>query len=126
MVLEGTAAMLDAAADPFVALVATSKEREQGYFGESFEFHRPIDDDHGYVLEIRRCLYHQVLLACERPQLMPLLCRADTAWIDAIDPKRHHLRFVRPSTFATAPTCRMWFMRTDGDDATTPEAVHGP
>jgi L-2-amino-thiazoline-4-carboxylic acid hydrolase len=125
-VLEGTAAMLDAAADPFAALVAASKAREQGYFGESFEFHRVVDDDHGYVLEIRRCLYHQVVIACGRPQLMPLLCRADTSWIDAIDPKRHHLRFVRPSTFATATTCRMWFMRTDGDDATTPEAVHGP
>lgn len=125
-VLEGTRAMLDAAVDPFAALVAASKEREQGYFGPSFEFHRPVDDGHGYVLEIRRCLYHQVVLACGRPQLMPLLCRADTAWIDAIDPRRHHLRFVRPSTFATASSCRMWFMRTDGDDATAPEAVHGP
>lgn len=125
-ILEGTAQLLDEAEDPFAALVAASKERERAYFGESFEFRRPIDDDHGYVLEIRRCLYHEVVLACGLPQLMPLLCRADTSWIDAIDPRRHHFRFVRPSTFATASTCRMWFMRTDGDDATAREAVHGP
>ncbi len=55
--------------------------------------------------------------ACGRVELMPTLCRTDTAWIDAIEPARHRLRFVRPSTFATASTCRMWFMRTDGDDA---------
>ena len=115
-VREGARAMLDGAADPFSALVAASKEREAGYFGDSFDFRRPIDDDHGYVLEIHRCLYHQVLVACGRVELMPTLCRTDTAWIDAIEPARHRLRFVRPSTFATASTCRMWFMRTDGDD----------
>ncbi len=125
-ILEGTAAMLDAAADPFAALVAASKDREASFFGESFDFRRPVDDDHGYVLEIHRCLYHQVVLACGRPELMPLLCRADTSWIDAVDPPRHHLKLVRPSTFVTASKCRMWFMRTDGDDAARPEAVHGP
>ncbi|MBL9021121.1 MAG: L-2-amino-thiazoline-4-carboxylic acid hydrolase [Myxococcales bacterium] len=125
-ILEGTAAMLDAAPDPFAALVSASKDRETSFFGESFDFRRPVDDDHGYVLEIHRCLYHQVVLACGRPELMPLLCRADTSWIDAVDPTRHHLKFVRPSTFVTASKCRMWFMRTDGDDAASHEAVHGP
>lgn len=124
-VLAGTRQMLDAAPDPFSELVGASKEREASYFGPSFLFEHLVDDDHGYVLEIRRCLYHQVLLACGALDLMPVICRADLNWIDAIEPHRHHLRFVSPSTFASADRCRMWFMRTDGDDHTRLRVARG-
>jgi hypothetical protein len=112
-VLEGTRAMLDGAGDAFGALVAASKEREASYFGPSFTFERPVDDGHGYVLNVKRCLFHEVLKACGCTELQPVLCRADLNWIDAIDPARHHLRFERPSTFASADVCRMWFMRVE-------------
>lgn len=124
-VLAGTRAMLDASADPYATLVAASRERELHYFGPSFAFDRPIDDGFGYVLEIRRCLYHEVLAACGRTELQPLMCRADTGWIDAIDPARHRLRFVRPSTLVNDRVCRMWFMRTDGDDRVRLPVAHG-
>jgi hypothetical protein len=112
-VLEGTRAMLDLAADPFAALVSESKAREASFFGPSFEFERPIDDAFGYVLEVRRCMFHETLRACGRTDLQPILCDADLNWIDAIDPERHHLRFTRPSTFASADVCRMWFSRIE-------------
>jgi hypothetical protein len=112
-VLEGTRQMLDASDDPFATLVQTSKARESEFFGPSFEFERPIDDGFGYVLHVKRCLYHEVLKACGRVELQPVLCRFDLNWVDAIAPERHHLRFIRPSTFATADLCRMWFSRAE-------------
>lgn len=112
-VLAGTAAMLDASPDPFVSLTTASRNREADYFGPSFEFERPVDDGFGYVLNIRRCLFHEALRACGRTELQPILCRFDLNWIDAIAPERHHMRFARPSTFATANLCRMWFMRVE-------------
>lgn len=93
---------------------------------------RPMDDHDGYVLEITRCLSHPILVRCHALGLMPILCEAETNWADAIDPRRHRMRFVRPSTFATPSAfataedrCRMWFMRTDGDAATSAEDEHG-
>jgi hypothetical protein len=114
-VLAGARKMLDESPDPFATLVAASREREAHYFGSSFQFERPVDDGHGYVLHIRRCLFHEALRACGSPELQPVLCRFDLNWSDAVDPARHHLRFVRPSTFATADLCRMWFMRLEQD-----------
>jgi hypothetical protein len=110
---QGTRAMLDGAPDPFAALVAVSKQREEHFFGPSFAFERPVDDGWGYVLQVRRCLFHEVLAAVGRKELQPILCHFDMNWADAIEPKRHHFRFVRPSTFATDTLCRMWFMREE-------------
>jgi hypothetical protein len=118
--------MLDEAEDAFRALVDVSKHRERDYFGPSFEFERLIDDEHGYVLQIRRCLFHEVLLACGRSELQPLLCRFDMNWSDAIDAQRHHMSFVRPCTFATSTRCQMWFMRTEGDVASRLPVLRGP
>jgi hypothetical protein len=112
-VLAGTAALLDHAADPFTALVSAGKEREESNFGPSFHFQRPVDDHDTYVLDITRCLFHETLAAAGRPQLQPILCRFDLNWADAIDPARHHLKFVRPVTFATGRTCRMCFIRQE-------------
>jgi hypothetical protein len=126
-VLESTRQLLDASPDPFAALVAASREREASFFGPSFQFEHPVDDGYGYVLHVRRCLFHETLRACGRPELQPVLCRFDLNWIDALDPQRHHTRFVRPSTFATADLCRMWFMRVEPPDPRLPSAcAHAP
>ncbi|GIE82513.1 hypothetical protein Aph02nite_84630 [Actinoplanes philippinensis] len=53
------------------------------------------------------------LVAAGRGGLQPILCRFDLNWADAIDPARHHLRFVRPVTFASGATCRMLFTREE-------------
>jgi hypothetical protein len=112
-ILAGTRAMLDHAPDPLGALVEASKEREASYFGPSFRFERPVDDHDTYVLDIKRCLFHETLVAVGRPELQPILCRFDLNWADAIDPARHRVRFVRPVTFATGATCRMCFVREE-------------
>lgn len=112
-ILTGTAAMLDLAEDPFTALVDASKDREHTSFGPSFTFHRLLDDRDTYILDITRCLFHETLRAAEATGLQPILCRFDLNWVNAIDPARHHLRFVRPVTFATANTCRMCFTREE-------------
>ncbi|GAA4966320.1 L-2-amino-thiazoline-4-carboxylic acid hydrolase [Actinoplanes utahensis] len=112
-ILAGTREMLDHTGDPFATLVAASKQREESYFGPSFHFERPVDDQHTYVLDVRRCLFHEVLAATGRTALQSILCRFDLNWADAIDPERHRLRFVRPVTFAGGPTCRMLFTRQE-------------
>jgi hypothetical protein len=112
-VLEGTRGMLDNTDDAFASLVAVSKEREASYFGPSFVFDRPIDDADTYVLDVKRCLFHEILVAVGHTHLQPLLCRFDLNWVDAIDAERHHLRFVRPVTFATGEVCRMCFVREE-------------
>ncbi|GGK04940.1 hypothetical protein GCM10010123_38640 [Pilimelia anulata] len=130
--LTGTRDMLDRTDDPFTTLVAASKQREQSYFGPSFHFERPVDDGDTYVLDVRRCLFHEVLAAVDRRPLQPILCRFDLNWADAIDPSRHKLRFLRPVTHATGTTCRMLFTREEhlpdliarpADPASTPPAT---
>lgn len=112
-VLEGTRAMLDAAEDSFAAVVAASRGREEEWFGPSFGFLRPLDDEHTYVLDVRRCLFHEALAALGRPDLQEILCRFDLNWADAVDPERHGVAFVRPITYASGDVCRMVFSRVE-------------
>ena len=112
-ILAATRAMLDTADDPFAVLVATSKDREESYFGPSFRFERPLDDHDSYILDVPGCLFHEALVALGHPELQAILCRFDLNWAHAIDPERHHVRFVRPATFASATTCRMVFTREE-------------
>lgn len=109
----GLRRFLDHADNPFQEIVQASKDREETYFGESFEFERPIDDKYGYVLHIKKCLFHEVLRTLDRKELQPILCKMDLSWINAIDPKNHNMQFVRPVTFATGSICQMWFMQRE-------------
>ncbi|MFI0424319.1 L-2-amino-thiazoline-4-carboxylic acid hydrolase [Spongiactinospora sp. 9N601] len=113
----GTRAMLDAAPDPFAAMVAMSKSREEHAFGETFVFERAIDDDQRYHLNVRRCFYHDVLTANSAPELTPAMCAFDANWIDAIDPETHGFRFDRPTTIGLGGThCPFHFTRTNPTD----------
>ncbi|MFI6291393.1 L-2-amino-thiazoline-4-carboxylic acid hydrolase [Nonomuraea sp. NPDC050790] len=112
-VREGTRAMLDAAPDPFEALVAVSKAREVYAFGEGFTFRRPADDDRRYLLEVHRCFYHDVLVANSAPELTPAMCAFDGNWIEAIDPDKDGFRFDRVTTIGVGGThCPFHFTRT--------------
>ncbi|MDO5104665.1 L-2-amino-thiazoline-4-carboxylic acid hydrolase [Capnocytophaga sp.] len=112
-VVEGTEKILDSAENPLKNLVNISKNREKDYFGDSFSFERPIDSDFGYVLHIKKCLFHQTLQLLDRTDLQPLLCRMDLAWINGIKPEKHGVRFVRPVTFASGNCCQFWFMKEE-------------
>ena len=110
---EGTENMLDNSENPFKSLVQSSKIREKEYFGDSFDFERPIDDDFGYVLRIKKCLFHETLKILHRTELQNIICRIDLGWIKGIKPEKHGVRFVRPITFASGNICQMWFMREE-------------
>lgn len=114
-IIEGTKKMLDDSEDPFQTLVKASKERETLYFGKGFEFERAIDHAYGYVLSIKKCLFHETLKILGRKELQPSLCRMDLGWINAIDAEKHNAQFVRPVTFATGSICQMWFMKKEKD-----------
>ncbi|KAK1179645.1 L-2-amino-thiazoline-4-carboxylic acid hydrolase [Streptomyces sp. NBS 14/10] len=108
-----TRAMLDAAPDPFRAMVDVSKAREEYAFGKTFTFQRSADDDQRYLLDIHRCFYHDVLTANSAAELTPVMCAFDGNWIEAIDPERHGFRFDRATTIGLGgATCPFHFTRT--------------
>lgn len=114
-VARATASTLDEADDAFSAMVAITREREETFFGQSFLFEHPVDDENQYIAEVRRCQYHDVLVAHDAAQLTPILCAFDASWIDVIDPSRHGFTFERPSTIGTGgKTCPFTFRRNEG------------
>lgn len=103
---------LDASADPFLEMVAASKQREEFFFGHTFTFERFQDDQQAYILHVRRCFYHQFALANGALDLMKVLCEADWVWADAIEPARHGFSFEMPTTLGYgADMCRFCFRR---------------
>lgn len=112
-IVDGTKQILDHSDNPFKSLVEVSKEREKAYFGDSFTFERLIDNEFGYVLQVKKCLYHLTLKELNRTELQHSLCRMDLGWINCIDNEKHNLQFVRPVTFASGNTCEMWFMKKE-------------
>ncbi|GJH40385.1 hypothetical protein RCZ04_09350 [Capnocytophaga sp. HP1101] len=110
---QNTEAFLSASDNPFKEMVEISKAREVYYFGKSFVFERRIDDAYGYVLQIKRCLFHEVLKALEHTFLQRIICQVDCGWIKGIKPEQHNLQFVRPTTFATGNDCQMWFVKQE-------------
>jgi hypothetical protein len=108
-----TVAALDAASDPFAAMVDISRQRERHAFGAGFTFTHPDDDDDRYVAQVERCYYHEILRANDAARLTPVFCAFDANWIDAIDPKRHGFTFDRPATIGTGGSnCPFRFRRT--------------
>ncbi|WP_158848310.1 L-2-amino-thiazoline-4-carboxylic acid hydrolase [Saccharothrix deserti] len=108
---DGTRAALDASDDPFSVITGYSKDREENYFGSDFSFTR-VEDASQYLVDVHRCFYVQVLAVAGVPELGPVFCEFDAAWISAIDRDRHHVDFQRPTTIAHgAPTCPFHFRR---------------
>jgi hypothetical protein len=122
-VREATRAMLDAAPDPFAAMVALTKAREELAFGQGFTFRRPADDGRRYFLDVHRCFYHDVLAANSAPELTPAMCAFDGNWIEAIDPDKHGFRFDRVTTIGWGGThCPFHFRRTGATSAKEADA----
>jgi L-2-amino-thiazoline-4-carboxylic acid hydrolase len=117
-VRSGTAVALDASPDPFALLVEVSKQREVHSFGAGFTFARPRDDRDEYLVDVRRCFYHELLVANGAGLLTPVLCAWDANWIDTIDPERHGVRFERATTIGLGgASCPFHFRRTGPDGA---------
>ncbi|MFI9402887.1 L-2-amino-thiazoline-4-carboxylic acid hydrolase [Nocardia sp. NPDC052316] len=103
-VQDATRSMLDAADDPFAAMVAVSKSREEHAFGAGFTFARPADDQQRYHVDVVQCFYHDVLVAHSASELTPVMCEFDANWIRAIDPLKHGFRFDRATTIGLGGT----------------------
>jgi hypothetical protein len=111
-VTDGTRAMLDAAADPFAAMVAVARAREHDDFGAEFVFEHPADDENRFFADVRRCGYHDFFVRHGAPELTPVLCAFDANWIRAIDPDRHGFTFTRETTIGYgAARCPFHFQR---------------
>jgi hypothetical protein len=120
---ENVARALDQAPDPFQLIVGVSKEREQHEFGRGFTFERERDDDGAYLLNVRRCFWHDMFVANGAPELTRVLCAFDTNWISAIDPRRHGFRFDRPTTLGLGGArCPFHFRRVSGDVISSEDA----
>lgn len=123
-VRDGTRAMLDAAPDPFRAMVELARARETESFGPTFTFEHPVDDDREFVADIRRCFYHDITVKHGLPELTPMLCAFDEHWIGAIDERRHGFRFDRSETIGTGGThCPFRFTRVPC--SSTPDRTDG-
>jgi hypothetical protein len=113
-VREATTQMLDAAPDPLHALAEVSKFREEHFYGAGFTFEHERDDNQAYLVNVRRCFYHNFFVANGAPELTPIFCDFDANWIDAIDPARHGVRFERTTTMGYGGTmCPFHFYRIE-------------
>ncbi|MFD0360885.1 L-2-amino-thiazoline-4-carboxylic acid hydrolase [Nocardia sp. GCM10030253] len=113
-VADSTRAMLDVAPDPFAAMVAVSKTREEQTFGAGFTFVRPVDDERSYHVDVVRCFYHDVLVDHSAAELTSVMCEFDANWIGAIQPRRDGFRFDRATTIGFGGThCPFHFDRVD-------------
>lgn len=112
--LHGTRKMLTYAPDPFAATVEVSKEKEKHMYGPSFEFEALQDDQHVYLLNVKRCLWHQFFVEQGVAELTHIFCAFDLSWMDAIEPERHGFRIERPTTLGWGhDQCRFWHIRTE-------------
>jgi hypothetical protein len=88
--------ILDRSADPFSAMVRASKRQEKKFFGNTFEFTRPSDDNDKYHLLVHRCFYNDFFRINGAPELMTIACRWDLiSWSQGIVPEKHGIKFSR-------------------------------
>lgn len=111
-VWDSTRAALDQAKDPFALLRDIGQSLEQDYFGDGFTFEREADNGEVFLQNVTRCFYHTFFVRNGRPELTPIFCKSDAAWIDGIDPEKHGVRFERPTTIGRGhDMCRFHFFR---------------
>ncbi len=100
--------------DPVAYLQRRSLARigERSY-GKSMEFAEDQTADSASFL-VTRCAFHQYFVDHGEPDLTPLVCAWDRAWMDAIDRSSRPVRTERPSTISTGgDCCRFQFIRDD-------------
>jgi hypothetical protein len=92
---------LDSAPDAYQFIVDVSKDKEKNFFeAPDFQFRRARDTSDSYHLEIHKCWYMEALQHLGAMEIGPCFCSFDKTWYDPIDPRRHGVRFTRPSTKA--------------------------
>lgn len=106
-------AALDRSKDPFRTMVSSSRDQEENFFGDSFTFQRPVDNEKNYTLLVHRCFYNDFFRRHDALFLMRIACNWDlVSWSRGIHPERHGVTFERPVTLGLDDTpCEFRFSR---------------
>lgn len=99
--------------NPFRDMVAHSKRMENSY-GKTFEFSHPKDDDMTFYQNITKCFFNDFLRYMGAPELVPVFCKWDYAWMDIF--KNGEFGFVvsRPTSLGFGDDkCRFQFIRDE-------------
>jgi len=91
--------------DPFRSMVNISKNKQLAYYGKSFTFDMPQDDDDAFILKVHGCFYNSFFLSQGAPELGAMFCEKDNTWSDGIDPQKAGFTFQRPTTLARGGDC---------------------
>lgn len=114
---ESVSAELDRSEDPFALLRSIGLAQEVNVYGEGFTFEHEADDGEKFLQNVTRCFYHDAFTKNGRPELTPIFCKSDAAWIDGINPDKHSVRFERPTTLGKGhDKCRFHFFRGSKDE----------
>ena len=91
-----TAQALDRAKDKFLYIVRASKKQEIDFFANTFVFHRPVDNDNKYHLNVKKCFYYEFFRENKMEELMSIACKWDLiSWASGIDEEKHKIKFER-------------------------------
>ena len=114
---ESVSAELDRSEDPFALLRSIGLAQEADVYGEGFTFEHEANDGEKFLQNVTRCFYHDAFTKNGRPELTPIFCKSDAAWIDGINPDKHSVRFERPTTLGKGhDKCRFHFFRGSKDE----------
>jgi hypothetical protein len=92
-------------------------------YGKSMEF-ADEQTDSSVAFLVTRCAFHEFFVRHGAPELTPLVCAWDRAWMDAIDRSRRPVRTERPSTISTGgECCRFSFVRDADKTGNDPHDV---
>ena len=75
---------------------------------------REVDNRDKYLVNVKKCFYHNFFVANEVPQLTPIFCDFDNVWGDELKKKGINVRFDRPETMGYGgDMCKFQFTRID-------------
>ncbi len=105
--------------NPFEYMVKVSKNQERNFFGSTFVFSRPRDDQDSYRLLVHNCMYNNYFRKQNLPELMQIACKWDMiSWSKGIHPKKHKMLLSRPVTLGLNGTnCEFNFDRSKNESS---------
>jgi hypothetical protein len=79
----------------FPKLAQNFKAKGERFFGPSFIYEQAVLTDRQSFVNIRRCLFFEILAANGVPELTRLLCPIDTILMDELNKPKYGIRFER-------------------------------
>ncbi len=92
-----TLALLTFSRDAYTAITRAGKRRALEQYGREWDF-RIEETERCFPMTATKCFYADFFRAVAMPQLTQVFCHWDQNWIKPIDPTKHKIRFMRPTT----------------------------